>query len=90
MVTDTLEATAFQAIEVRCVRPDPEQPRKTFDEEALQELARSLSSNGLLQPIVVRPDPEGNAVYSSSRLVTHCLLLMGLPLSDELVWGKVG
>ena len=61
MVTDTLEATADQAIEVRRVRPDPEQPRKTFDEEALQELARSLSSNGLLQPIVVRPDPEGNA-----------------------------
>ena len=61
MVTDTLEATAFQAIEVRCVRPDPEQPRKTFDEEALQELAGSLDSNGLLQPIVVRPDPEGNA-----------------------------
>ena len=61
MVTDTLEATAYQAIEVRRVRPDPEQPRKTFDEEALQELARSLKSNGLLQPIVVRPDPEGNA-----------------------------
>ena len=42
------------------MRPDPEQPRKTFDEEALQELAGSLDSNGLLQPIVVRPDPEGN------------------------------
>ena len=60
MVTDTLEATAYQAIEVRRVRPDLEQPRKTFDEEALQELAGSLDSNGLLQPIVVRPDPEGN------------------------------
>ena len=60
MVTDTLEATAYQAIGARRVRPDPEQPRKTFDEEALQELARSLKSNGLLQPIVVRPDPDGN------------------------------
>ena len=61
MVTDTLEATAYHAIEVRRVRPDLEQPRKTFDEEALQELARSLKSNGLLQPIVVRPYPKGNA-----------------------------
>ncbi len=39
--------------------PDPEQPRKSFDEEALQKLARSMDSNGLLQPIVVRPIPEG-------------------------------
>ena len=43
------------------IAPDPEQPRKHFDEAALKELARSLQSNGLLQPIVVRPnpDPEG-------------------------------
>ena len=41
------------------MRPDPEQPRKSFDEEALQELARSMDNNGLLQPIVVRPIPEG-------------------------------
>lgn len=63
MITDALEDTAYQEIEVRCVRPDPEQPRKTFDEEGLQELARSLDSNGLLQPIVVRPDPERKAGF---------------------------
>ena len=39
------------------IQPDPEQPRKTFGAEAIQELARSLASNGLLQPIVVRPAP---------------------------------
>ena len=40
------------------ISPDPEQPRKTFGAEAIQELARSLASNGLLQPIVVRPAPD--------------------------------
>jgi ParB family transcriptional regulator, chromosome partitioning protein len=36
------------------------QPRKEFDQEALQELAQSIQSTGLLQPIVVRPTAEDN------------------------------
>jgi len=36
------------------IEPDPDQPRKRFDEEALAELARSIKANGLIQPIVVR------------------------------------
>ena len=36
-------------------RPDPEQPRKRFDEDALNQLADSITENGLLQPIAVRP-----------------------------------
>ena len=35
--------------------PDPDQPRKTFKEEALQELQASYSTLGLIQPITVRP-----------------------------------
>ena len=55
-------ATANVVVRVRCaaITPDPEQPRKTFGEEGLQELCRSLESNGLLQPIVVRPAPDSN------------------------------
>ncbi len=67
MVTDTLEAPAYQTIEVRRVRPDLEQPRKTFDEEALQELARSMDSNGLLQPITVRPDEDDFILIAGER-----------------------
>ena len=67
MVTDTLEATAYQAIEVRRVRPDPDQPRKHFDEAALQELARSMDSNGLLQPITVRPDEDDFILIAGER-----------------------
>ena len=36
------------------ITPDPDQPRKEFDQEKLQELADSIQSSGLLQPISVR------------------------------------
>ena len=37
------------------VEPRPDQPRKEFDEEALEELAESIRNHGLIQPVVVRP-----------------------------------
>ena len=38
------------------IEPNPHQPRNIFDEEALEELAQSIKSQGLLQPILVRPN----------------------------------
>ena len=46
-------------IEVSRIRPNPRQPRQTFDDASLEELARSIKSTGLLQPIVVRPLDAG-------------------------------
>lgn len=40
------------------LRPNPDQPRQVFDEEALQELASSIEHKGLIQPIAVAPDPQ--------------------------------
>ena len=37
------------------IEPNREQPRKTFDEKALAELADSIKEHGLLQPIIVKP-----------------------------------
>jgi ParB family chromosome partitioning protein len=42
------------------IRPNPRQPRRSFDEAALAELAESIRSRGLLQPIVVAPLPGGH------------------------------
>lgn len=42
------------------VHPHPEQPRRHFDEDALAELADSIAARGLVQPILVRPAPDGN------------------------------
>ena len=41
-------------IPINAVRPNPQQPRRSFDETALQELADSISADGILQPLTVR------------------------------------
>ena len=41
-------------IPINAVRPNPQQPRRSFDETALQELADSISAYGILQPLTVR------------------------------------
>lgn len=58
-VTDLANA---KEIELRRIEPDPEQPRRSFDEEKLEELAASIRAEGVLQPIVVRYD-ETRDVY---------------------------
>jgi ParB family chromosome partitioning protein len=45
-------------LEVSKIRPNPRQPRQSFDDAALEELAKSLRAEGLLQPVVVRPLPD--------------------------------
>ena len=42
------------------VEPNREQPRKTFDQKALNELAESIKKNGVLQPLLVRPMQDGS------------------------------
>ncbi len=42
------------------IEPNREQPRKQFDEEALSELADSISKHGVLQPLLVRPLTDGS------------------------------
>ena len=44
------------------IRPNPQQPRTDFNQEALEELVHSIRENGVLQPIVVRPLPPGEGV----------------------------
>jgi ParB family chromosome partitioning protein len=46
---------AITEVDITLVDPNPEQPRTRFTDEALDELARSITSNGIVQPIVVRP-----------------------------------
>ena len=49
------DVSGVQALALRDIIPNPNQPRRTFDEKALEELAASIRSQGLLQPILVRP-----------------------------------
>ncbi len=47
------------ALPLRDIEPDKDQPRKTFEGESLAELAKSIEERGVLQPIIVRPNPAG-------------------------------
>jgi ParB family transcriptional regulator, chromosome partitioning protein len=49
----------YKEIEVSAITPNPRQPRRSFDEEALDELAESIRQVGLLQPVVVRAAGPG-------------------------------
>ena len=49
----------YQEIEVSAIAPNPRQPRRSFDDEALDELAESIRQVGLLQPVVVRAAGPG-------------------------------
>lgn len=50
-------------VDLRKLRANPDQPRQSFDEEALQGLAESIAQHGLLQPVAVARDPEREEGY---------------------------
>jgi ParB family chromosome partitioning protein len=50
----------FEEVAVGSITPNPRQPRRNFDEEALDELSASITEVGLLQPVVVRKLGEGS------------------------------
>ena len=54
-------------VDVSTVRPNPYQPRKNFDEKALDELAASILQLGVIQPITVRATDHGFEIISGER-----------------------
>src|SRR3954454_17747449 len=53
--TSARAETGLRDIPTELIRPNPSQPRREFDDEALLALAESVKARGILQPIVVRP-----------------------------------
>jgi ParB family transcriptional regulator, chromosome partitioning protein len=49
----------LREVPVESISPNPKQPRRRFDEESLNTLAGSLGDRGVLQPVLVRPKPDG-------------------------------
>jgi len=56
------------------VTPNPDQPRTHFDESEIQDLAASINSVGLLQPIIVRKKDQGYLVVAGERRLRACRL----------------
>jgi ParB family chromosome partitioning protein len=57
----------FQTIALANIHESTTNPRHTFDESKLAELAESLRSQGLIQPITVRPNSEGDEIVAGAR-----------------------
>ena len=63
-------------IPINLVIPDPNQPRKNFDEKTLKELADSISIHGLLEPIIVKRLEDGRyQIISGERRFRACQLV---------------
>lgn len=58
---------AVQEINIKDVRPNPYQPRKVFDKDAIQELKESILQHGILQPIIVRKSIKGYEIVVGER-----------------------
>lgn len=73
------------------IEPDASQPRKSFDDEALSELAASIAEHGILQPLLVRPVTDGGYMIVAGERRYRAARLAGLrevpviikTLSDE-------
>lgn len=57
---DPAVRASSQTVPVDMIRANPDQPRRRFDEAALQELSDSIRQRGVLQPLILRPDPSGD------------------------------
>ncbi|MCL1846484.1 MAG: ParB/RepB/Spo0J family partition protein [Coriobacteriia bacterium] len=62
----------FSEIKIQEIFPNPNQPRTDFPEERLSELMRSIEKDGLLQPILVRPEGSGFQIVAGERRWQAC------------------
>jgi ParB family transcriptional regulator, chromosome partitioning protein len=64
---DSKTGPGVRMLPVSSLIPDPNQPRRHFDEEALNDLAESIRSRGLIQPIFVRPHGHSFQIVAGER-----------------------
>lgn len=60
-------ADGVSELEIDKIYPNPNQPRKHFDEEALRELASSIKIHGVIQPLVVNKENDGYMIIAGER-----------------------
>ena len=61
------DGSAIQQIDTDQIKPNPYQPRKTFDDARLDDLSRSIQQHGILQPIVLRTTITGYHIVVGER-----------------------
>src|SRR5262245_4964087 len=82
-LSEPADIATEQRVAIARIRPNPRQPRTSFDEAALHELAASIRAQGILQPLLVRPDGDGQfeLVAGERRLrAAHLAGLTDVPI----------
>lgn len=67
VVEKVVEKPVEQKIKLSLIEPNREQPRKNFDEEALQELSDSIKQYGIIQPLVVKKNADYYEIIAGER-----------------------
>jgi ParB family transcriptional regulator, chromosome partitioning protein len=75
----------LREVPVELISPNPSQPRRRFDEDALVALAASLGERGLLQPVLVRPLPGGTYELIAGERRWRAAQLAGLDTVPAMV-----
>jgi ParB family transcriptional regulator, chromosome partitioning protein len=75
----------LRELPIELIAPSPTQPRRRFDEEALQALAGSLGERGVLQPVLVRPKPGGTYELVAGERRWRAAQIAGLQTVPALV-----
>lgn len=65
--TEKEETDSVKYIKIHDIMPNVNQPRKTFNEESIEELALSIKEHGIIQPIVVRKHKKGYEIVAGER-----------------------
>ncbi|KON85936.1 plasmid partitioning protein ParB [Sporosarcina globispora] len=64
---ETEKEEMVQEVKIKDIRPNPYQPRKVFEKEAIDELKQSILEHGILQPIIVRKSIKGYEIVVGER-----------------------
>ncbi len=72
LIPDTAPAELPKTLPVAEIRPNPFQPRRRFDAEALADLAASIRRHGVLHPVLVRPREGGYELIAGERRLLAC------------------
>ena len=78
-------SSEFQYVAIDTIHESTTNPRRTFDETKLQELAESIRINGLIQPITVRPNSQGFEIVAGARRFRAALLAEVFSLPARIV-----
>ena len=72
------KVSQLRELDIDIVTPNPEQPRRFFDEEALRELSVSVAEHGIVQPIVVTPEKDGKYLIVAGERRWRAAKIAGL------------